>query len=140
MSQPKKARIILVDDHADVLRQTTQVLPERFEVVGGSEDASQLLKAVREWQPDVVVLDITLASVCGIELARHLRASGCTTKIVFLTAHADSDYAYAAFEVGALGYVLKPRMATDLVPALDAALSGKRFVSACPELLEFQPL
>ena len=136
----KRVRLILVDDHPDVLRQALQVLSDRFEVVAGSEDASQLLNAVREWQPDLVVLDITLASVCGIELARHLRAGGCTTRLVFLTAHADSDYAYAAFEVGALGYVLKPRMVTDLVPALDAALSGKRFVSACPELLEFQPL
>jgi len=139
-AQPKMARVILVDDHPDVLRQTMQVVPERFEVVGGSEDGSQLLKAVRELQPDLLVLDITLSSVCGIDLARRLRAGGCTTRIVFLTAHADSDYAYAAFQAGALGYVVKPRLATDLVPALDAALSGKRFVSACPELLEFQPL
>ena len=132
----KKARVILVDDHPAVLRQTMQLLPDRFEIVDASEDGLQLLNAVRELKPDVIVLDITLPLVSGMELVRRLRAAGCSTKIVFLTVHADSDYLSEAFEIGALGYVVKPRLATDLIPALDAALCGKRFVSPCPELAE----
>ena len=131
----KKARVILVDDHPAVLRQTMQLLPERFDVVDTSQDGSELLSAVRDLEPDLVVLDITLPLMSGMELARRLRAAGHKTKIIFLTVHADADYLNEAFEIGALGYVTKPRLASDLVPALDAALGGKRFVSPCPELI-----
>ena len=132
----KKVRVILVDDHPAVLRQTIQLLPERFEVVETSEDGLGVQAAVRELDPDVVVLDITLPVVSGVEVARRLRASGCRARIIFLTVHADSDYAREALHVGALGYVIKPRLASDLVPALDAVLAGKRFLSPCPELTE----
>ena len=133
----KKIRVILVDDHPAVLRQTMQLLPERFEVVDASQDGSELQTAVRELQPDIIVLDITLPGFSGVELARRLRADGCKARIVFLTMHADPDYAWEAFNLGAIGYVIKPRLASDLVPALDAALAGKRFASPCPELAEF---
>ncbi len=133
----KKIRVILVDDHPAVLRQTLQLLPERFEVVETLQDGLDLQSAVREWLPDVIVLDITLPLITGVQLARQLRADGCKSKIVFLTVHADPDYAWEAFNVGALGYVIKPRLASDLVPALDAVLAGRRFVSPCPELADF---
>ena len=97
----KKARIMLVDDHPAILRQTIQLLPERFDLVGISEDGSDLQDTVHEVAPDILVLDITLPLVSGVELARRLRASGCEVKIVFLTVHADPDYAWEAFEVGA---------------------------------------
>jgi DNA-binding NarL/FixJ family response regulator len=131
----KRTRVILVDDHPAVLRQTMQLLPQRFDVVDISQDGSQVLSAVRELAPDVIVLDITLPLMSGMELARRIRASGCETKIVFLTVHADPDYLCEAFEAGALGYVIKPRLASDLIPALDAAVAGERFVSPCPELV-----
>ena len=138
MSDPtKKTRVILVDDHPAVLRQTMQLLPERFEIVDTSQDGLDLLNSVRELQPDVIVLDITLPLMSGMELVRRLRTAGYKTKVVFLTVHADLDYLSEAFDVGALGYVTKPRLASDLIPALDAALSGKRFVSPCPELAGF---
>lgn len=132
----KKVRVILVDDHPALLRQTIQLLPERFEVVETSEDGLGVQAAVREFEADVVVLDITLPVISGVELARKLQAAGCKARIVFLTVHADPDYAREAFHVGALGYVIKPRLASDLVPALEAVLAGKRFVSPCPELAE----
>ena len=134
----KRIRVILVDDHPAVLRQTLQLLPERFEVVETLQDGLELQTAVREWQPDLIVLDITLPAITGVQLARQLRADGCKAGIVFLTVHADPDYAWEGFNVGALGYVIKPRLASDLVTALDAALAGKRFISPCPELAEFQ--
>ena len=111
-----------------------QVLPERFEIVETSQDGANLQAAVNELQPDILVLDITLPLLSGVELARRLRAAGHQTKIIFLTVHADPDYAWEAFAVGALGYVIKPRLASDLVPALEAALVGERFISPCPEL------
>ena len=134
----KKFRIILVDDHPGVLRQAIELLPERFEVVDTLEDGTALQSSLKEFQPDVLVLDITLPLVSGVELARRVRTAGFATRIVFLTVHADPDYAWEAFDAGALAYVIKPRLASDLVPALEAALAGKRFVSPCPELVDFQ--
>lgn len=130
-------RVILVDDHPTVLRQTLQVLPERFEVVATLQEGMELPTEAADLQPDIIVLDITLPAVDGVQLARQLRADGCKARIVFLTVHADPDYAWEAFNAGALGYVIKPRLASDLVPALEAALAGKRFVSPCLELAEF---
>jgi DNA-binding NarL/FixJ family response regulator len=129
-----KISVILVDDQPAVLRQTLQLLPERFDVLATLEDGLELENVVRDLKPDVIVLDITIAPVNGVQLARQLRAEGCKAKVVFLTVHADPDYVCEAFSVGALGYVVKPRLASDLVPALDAAFAGKRFISPCPEL------
>ena len=134
---PSKVRIILVDDHPAILRQTLELLPERFEVVEVFQDGSRLIASARELKPDIIVLDITLPLISGVELARRLRDAGCRAGIVFLTVHADPDYAWEAFNAGALGYVIKPRLASDLVSAIDAALAGERFVSPCPELIEF---
>ena len=133
----KKVRVILVDDHPTVLRQTLQLLPERFEVVATFQEGLELVAEAHDLQPDLIVLDITLTPIDGVQLARQLRANGCNARIVFLTVHVDSDYAWEAFNAGALGYVIKPRLASDIVPALDAALAGKRFVSPCLELAEF---
>ena len=133
----KRLSLILVDDHPGVLRQAIELLPERFEVVETLEDGMGLLSALNQFQPDILVLDITLPFISGVDLARKVRAAGLSTKIVFLTVHADSDYAWEAFDAGALGYVIKPRLASDLVLALDAAVAGNRFISPCPELAEF---
>jgi DNA-binding NarL/FixJ family response regulator len=133
----KKISLILVDDHPGILRQAIDVLPERFEVLETLEDGMGLQSALTQFRPDILVLDVTLPFVSGVELARNMRAAGFTTKIVFLTVHADSDYAWEAFDAGALGYVVKPRLASDLVSALDAAAAGNRFVSPCAELSEF---
>ena len=130
----KKVGIILVDDHLAVLAQTIELLPERFDVLLTAGDGRALLAALEELRPDILMLDITLPEVSGVELARQLRTAGFTTRIVFLTVHADPDYAREAFDVGASGYVVKPRLASDLVPALEAALAGRRFLSPCPEL------
>jgi DNA-binding NarL/FixJ family response regulator len=130
----KKIRVILVDDHPAVLRQTIQLLPECYEVVETLQDGTELQAAVRDLQPDILVIDITLPVVGGVELVKRLRAAGFLMKVIFLTVHADPDYAWEAFNAGALGYVVKPRLASDLVPALEAVLAGERFISPCAEL------
>jgi DNA-binding NarL/FixJ family response regulator len=134
----KKIRVILVDDHPTVLRQTLQLLPERFEVVETFEDGFKLQSAARKLQPDIIVLDITLPVIHGVQLARQLRADGCPAKIICLTVHDDPDYATEALNVGALGYVIKLRLASDLIPALEAVLAGRRFISPCPSLAQFK--
>jgi DNA-binding NarL/FixJ family response regulator len=127
-------KILLVDDRPAVLTQTISLLPEDYEVVETLESGFGLKAAVARHEPDLIVLDITLPGLCGIELASRLRQSGYSTKIVFLTVHCDTDYAREAFAAGANGYVVKARLASDLVPALQAVLAGQEFVSPCPEL------
>jgi DNA-binding NarL/FixJ family response regulator len=134
MNAAHSPKRLLVDDHPAVLQQTMRLLPETYEVVETLESGSGLKAAVARHEPDLIVLDITLPGLSGIELASRLRGSGSSTKIVFLTVHCDTDYAREAFAAGANGYVVKARLASDLVPALEAVLAGKRFISPCAEL------
>lgn len=136
------ARVLLVDDHPAVLRQVAGCLAGHFEVVGCLPDGRDLAHTVRLTQPDLVVLDITLPGPSGIELTRVLRAASPTPKVVILTVHADPDYAQEAIRAGALAYVVKSRLASDLIPALQAALEGRRYVSpesAFPEADRTRP-
>ena len=123
------ARVLLLDDHPAVLRQVVEMLPAGFEVVAALHNAVALPEAMEKHKPDLVVLDITLPGVSGIELASRLRRAGQPGKVVFLTVHDDADFARAGFAAGGTGYVVKARLATDLVPALEAALAGRKFVS-----------
>jgi len=127
-------RVILVDDHSAMLRQVTQLLEGQFEVLAALHDGGQLVATARVLRPDLIALDIALPGLSGIELARQLTDAKCKARIVFLTVHADADYAREALAAGGLGYVVKPRLGSDLLPALRAALEGRRFVSPCQEL------
>lgn len=130
----RRPRVVLVDDHPAVLRQTIQLLSSEFEVVDALDDSGEFSTVVADLDPDLVVLDITLPGLSGIELASRLKTARCAAKIVFLTVHIDQDYVREAFAVGAIGYVVKARLASDLIPALRAALCGQQFISPCPEL------
>ena len=132
----KPASVLLVDDHPAFLRQTQGVLAGEFQVLAALPDGTGLEAAVAEFQPDLIVLDITLPGTSGIELARRLKAAHGTAKVVFLTVHADPDYVRAAFDMGALGYVVKARLPSDLLTALHTALEGRRFVSPAHGLEE----
>jgi DNA-binding NarL/FixJ family response regulator len=134
VSDERAARLVIVDDNPAVLRQIVQLLPSDFEIVDTLEDGSGLRAAVEAHQPDLIVLDITLRGQSGITVASQLTKCQCTAGIVFLTVHSDADYVRAALAAGARGYVVKMRMSLDLVPALYAALEGRRFVSPLPEL------
>jgi DNA-binding NarL/FixJ family response regulator len=117
-----------------VLRKVLDLLPDEFDIVGTLESGAGLRTAIDEHHPDIVVLDITLPGQNGIVLASQLTGAGCQARIVFLSVHSDPDYVRAAMTAGAHGYVVKMRLALDLVPALRAALDGTRFVSPLPEL------
>lgn len=128
-TQATTARVLLLDDHPAVLRQVVELLPAGFEVVASLQDSATLPEAMEKHRPDLVVLDITLPGASGIELASRLHSASPSGKVVFLTVHDDADYARAGFAAGGIGYVIKARLATDLVPALKAALEGRRFLS-----------
>jgi DNA-binding NarL/FixJ family response regulator len=125
----KKARVLLADDHAALLAQSANLLMSEFDIVGFSANGLELTKAVGRLDPEVVVMDITMPGLDGIEAARRLQAAGCRAKLVFLTVHEDADYLSAALEAGATGYVVKTRLALDLLAAVHEALAGKRFIS-----------
>ncbi|MGH7409603.1 MAG: response regulator, partial [Candidatus Methylomirabilis sp.] len=104
-------------------------LEPHFEVVKAVGDGQALLEQAARLEPDIVVLDISMPVLNGIDAARKLKAAGSLARIVFLTMHADPDYVRAALATGALGYVLKSRLASDLLSSMREALAGRPFVS-----------
>lgn len=124
-----RTTVLLVDDNPAMLAQIVQLLPPEFEVVDQLADGRDLVEVAANRQPDVIVLDITLPGASGFELAAQLTQAGCRARIVFLTVHNDPDYVRAAFDNGASAYVLKMRLALDVVPALRAVIEGGSFIS-----------
>jgi DNA-binding NarL/FixJ family response regulator len=122
--------VLLADDHAKVLGAATLALRDRFHVVATVTDGLKAIAACKRLRPDIIVLDIVMPEMDGIETARALRESGCTASIIFLTVLKDEAYIAAARCYGN-GYVLKARLYSDLVPAIEEALAGKFFISPC---------
>lgn len=125
----KIPRALLADDHPEVLKQVANAISGEFEVVGAVANGLDLIAAAARLDPDVVVLDITMPGVDGIEAARQLQRAGCRAKLVFLSVHEDPDYVRAAFDAGGTAYVAKAQLASHLVTAIQEALAGRRFVS-----------
>lgn len=125
-----KIRVVLADDHQAVLARVSRTLMDEFEVVATAEDGNQAVEAVLALDPDVLVTDISMPLLDGLQVARRLQRANCRAKIVFLTIHEDRDFVDAALYAGASGYVTKARLSTDLVPAIREALLGHTFVSA----------
>jgi DNA-binding NarL/FixJ family response regulator len=124
-----RARLLLADDHEEFLAVETRLLEPEFEVVTTARDGRAALEETARLGPDALILDISMPDLGGLEAARFLRAAGSCVKIVFLTVHGDPDYVRAGLAAGVSGYVVKTRLASDLVPALRAALAGRTFVS-----------
>jgi DNA-binding NarL/FixJ family response regulator len=126
----KRPRVLLADDHRIVLEGLRGLLLEEFDLVGMAADGRELLEMAGRLTPDVVVADISMPLLNGIEAARQLRDSGSAAKIVFLTMHPDVVFLTRALEAGASGYVLKHAASDELVAAIKSALSGGRYISA----------
>lgn len=129
-----RARILLADDHKEMRDKVARLLAPEFDVVGAVPDGQALLKADSEMRPDVCVIDISMPIIGGLDAASELKASGSRAEIVFLTVHEDPDFVQAALKAGALGYVLKSRLATELCPAIRGALAGRLFISPSTKL------
>lgn len=124
-----RVSIVLADDHADFLATVARYLAPHFDVVAQVADGQALIDEAARLKPDLVVLDVSMPVLNGIDAAKRLKASHQSARIVFLTVHADRDYVHAAQGAGALGYVLKSELASDLLPCIREALVGRAFVS-----------
>ncbi len=124
-----RIRVLLADDHEVMLERIADLLAGECDVIGTTIDGRQALDAAKHLKPDVLVLDISMPVMGGIETAHCLKEAGVKTRIVFLTVHDDPDFAREALEAGALGYVIKPRIASDLMMAINEVYAGRSFVS-----------
>lgn len=129
VAQLTRTRLLVAEDHKGMREKIVQMLERDFDVVGVVGDGLALLEAAARMKPNVCLMDISMPSLCGIETAIRLKQGGSDAKVVFLTVDEDPDYVRAALATGALGYVLKSRMATDLVIAIEEAMAGRLFVS-----------
>jgi Response regulator containing a CheY-like receiver domain and an HTH DNA-binding domain len=124
-------RILVADDQEEVRRTIVSMLEDEFEIEGSAENGSQVLELALNRPPDVLVLDICMPVLNGIETAAYLKAAGCPAKVLFVTVHEDPDFLNTAMSVGALGYVSKAHLATDLIPAIRSVMEGCVFISPC---------
>ena len=124
------ARVLLVDDNEAILSRAASVLTPSCVIVGAVTDGPAALEAARTLQPDVIVLDVSMPEMTGFEVAVSLRKLGSKAAVVFLTVHEDEEFVVAAKAAGVIGYVAKPKLASDLIRAVREARAGRPFVSA----------
>ncbi len=124
-----KPRVLLADDHKIVLEGLKNLLEPEFELVGTVEDGRALLDATKNLHPDVIIVDISMPMLNGIEAVRKIKKMSPNIKVVFLTMHPDVSYASEAFEAGASGYVLKHSASSELVTAINEVISGRTYVT-----------
>ena len=123
------ARVLLVDDNDAMLARAATALRYCCRVVGSVNDSRKALDAALSLKPDVIVLDISMPGMSGLEVASRLREAGSNAALVFLTVHDEEDIILAAKAAGAMGYVVKPRLGSDLTLAVQEARAGRPFVS-----------
>jgi DNA-binding NarL/FixJ family response regulator len=124
-----RSRVIIADDLPPVLATVASLLEESFDVIAMEADGQTALNAAIKLEPELLVLDISMPILSGIEVAQELKRLGNQAKIVFLTVHEDADILRACRAAGGLGYVVKVRMDSDLIPAMEEALAGREFTS-----------
>jgi DNA-binding NarL/FixJ family response regulator len=121
----------LADDNPIMLHQVSAMLAKDFDIVAAVPDGETVLQKYQKLGPEVLILDISMGLVGGLEVARLLRENGNMSPIVFLTVHQEADFVKAAIACGGSAYVVKSHLTKDLVPAIKAALSGELFISPC---------
>ena len=122
-------RVLLADDSPSMLQAARRILEPEFQIVGTVDDGQAVLEATESLKPDVLILDISMGVMNGLEAARLLTRIGSKARIVFLTVHQDQEFVEEAFAAGAIGYVTKPRLGSDLLVAVREAMIGHTFVS-----------
>lgn len=125
-----RLRVMLGDDHRMFSEGLARLLEPQFEIVGIVENGRDLIAAADRVRPDVILVDISMPSLNGIEAARRIREIPNPPRIVFLTMHEDATYLTAAFQAGACGYVLKRSPPTEVITAVREAMRGRIYVSA----------
>lgn len=124
-----RPRVLLADDHTIVTEGLKSILEPEFELVGTVEDGRAMLLAAEELQPDVIIADITMPSLNGLDAVRQLKRKNGKAKVVFLTMHSDADLATEAFRAGASGYLLKQSAGEELITAIHTVLKGRVYLT-----------
>ena len=125
----KRTRVLLADDHKIILDGLRSLLEPEFDIAGTVEDGRALVSAAQKLSPDVIVVDISMPLLNGIEAVSQIKKIDPHVKVVFLTMHPDVTYATRAFEAGASGYVLKHSASSELVTAIHEATRGRTYVT-----------
>jgi DNA-binding NarL/FixJ family response regulator len=135
MGSVKPYGIVLADDHVLFRSGVRKILEERgYEVIGEANDGVELLNLVKEKPPDLVILDISMPKMRGIDAAKEIKAANRGIKVLILTMHRDKDYLYHSIASGADGYLLKSDADFELFSAMEALRRGKTYIS--PRLTE----
>jgi DNA-binding NarL/FixJ family response regulator len=124
-----KIRVLLADDHTIVAEGLRSLLESEFEFVGTVGDGRALLDAAQKLKPDVIVADISMPLLNGLDAARQLKREGATAKIIFLTMHTEAQLAAEAFRAGASGYLLKSSAGEELIAAIHEVIKGRSYVT-----------
>ena len=125
-----RTRILLADDHALTLECISAILAPHYEIAGTVAEGRALVEVALRMKPDLIVLDITMSDLNGIDAARQIKASLPGIKLLFVTMHSSSAYVKAALDAGGTGYVLKSAIGEELLDAVAAVLSGRVYVSS----------
>ena len=126
----RRPTVLVADDHVVFTDGIVRILKERFDVVGAVTDGHSMVNAVDRLRPDVIVSDISMPTLSGLEGLRQLKAKRADTRVIFLTMHADAKLAAEAFRLGANGFVLKQSSGDELVKAIEAVLQGHKYMSS----------
>ena len=129
MSPSRRPRVLIADDHTFVAEACVRLLEPEFEVVGIVADGQALLEKAPDLKPDIIVLDVGMPLLNGLEAGKRIKALVRTVKIVYLTMNSDLGIAAEAFRLGASGYLLKTSAASELASAIREVLKGRQYVS-----------
>jgi len=124
-----KVKILLADDHRIVLEGLKNLLEAEYDIVGMVEDGHMLVKEALRLKPDVIIADISMPSLNGIDAIRQIQREGLNPKVIFLTMHNDALYAKEVLDMGASGFVLKHSASSELITAVQEALRGNTHIS-----------
>ena len=125
----RRPTVLLADDHAIVAEGLASLLQREFSLIGTVADGAQLVEAARKLRPDVIVTDVAMPGMSGLEALRRLKADAIPAKVIFLTMHADAQLAAEAFRAGASGFVVKHAAGKELIVAIHTVLRGGRHLT-----------
>jgi DNA-binding NarL/FixJ family response regulator len=125
----KRLRVLVADDHKAMLDNLVRMLSREFDIVATVGDGEAVVNEATRVNPDLLVLDIAMPVLSGIAAASRLKDTGCTAKVVFVTMHHDREFVQESSLLGTVGFVVKDRLVSDLMPAIRSVLAGQSFVS-----------
>src|SRR5262245_19560521 len=123
-----RSTVLLADDHPVVTEGLTSLLRDEFTLVGTVTDGAGLLEAARRLRPDVIVADVSMPGMSGLDALRRIQSEGLGVKVIFLTVHADALLASEALRAGAAGFVVKDAAGTELITAIRAVVRGRTYL------------